>query len=391
MKVTLNVINILKEQSFIYYNFHVDEVRGGKNIISILLYSSKLTTCIDNNWLWGINQRAWAQFLPCRMFEWWRSSADRLDSTAFSHIFHLGLIYLLSFLWLLHSLFWGVIIRSNSPAPVLNLRMHPPSPSAPTCPIHFFLPVRATNPLRLRFTLSPYLIPLKPPAAALVTHWTRQPVNRPGLLIIHQPCAPILRPQDTRAYPNWCVREATLCFSPPALSFFLGGVGGGCGEGDTHFSPPCYRDWHRRPRPTRRCTARFALPISLRNFLRNPMNRWWWWWWWRGDRTSTFWWTDKNKNSNNRSLHVGKRRPLCRTRGATADLVSGTRKRGAPLLTVAAQPDWRSVSRSSHAVCVRGDPVDITATRADCSQREREREKRRESGAKQARTRISWK
>lgn len=88
---------------------------------------------------------------------------------------------------------------------------------------------------------------------------------------------------------------------------------------------------------------------------------------------------------------MGKRRPLCRARGgATADLVSGTRKRGAPLLTVAAQPDWRSVSRSSHAVCVRGDPVDITAPGRTAA-REREREKRRESGAKQARTRISWK
>lgn len=75
-----------------------------------------------------------------------------------------------------------------------------------------------------------------------------------------------------------------------------------------------------------------------------------------------------------------KRRPLCRTRGATADLVNGTRKLRARF-SVAAQPDWLSVSRGSHAVRVRGDPVDITApgrTVARASEREREAEEARE-------------
>lgn len=138
----------------------MNEVGRGGGIISIMLYWSKLTTCICNNWLWGITQRAWAQFcLVERLNDGWVSW--RLGpNDLFTHLPFRANLHP-SLMWLLHSLFSGVIIRSSSPAPVLNLRMHPPSPSAPTCPIHF-LPVRATNPLRLRFTLSPYLIPLNP-------------------------------------------------------------------------------------------------------------------------------------------------------------------------------------------------------------------------------------
>lgn len=176
-------------------------------------------------------------------------------------------------MWHFHSIFWGVFIRSNYPAPLLYLRMHPPSPSARSCPIHF-LPVRATNPLRLRFTLSPYLIPLNPqlPPWLLTEHdslWIALVINNSPAVRSDSPAAGHPR------VPHWCVREATLCFSPPAFSFF------GCGGGGYALFTSLLPRLASTSRLARRCTASFA-PRSLCNFLRKPMNRW-------GDRTSTFW------------------------------------------------------------------------------------------------------
>lgn len=157
--------------------------------------------------------------------------AGRLESTAFSHVFHLGLIYLP------HACdTFTVYFLLGGGGGVLSygLTSHPLSrTSARTRPLrrprvapYTFLPVRATNPLRLRFTLSPYLIPLNPqlPPWLLTEHdslWIALVINNSPAVRSASPAAGHPR------VPHWCVREATRCFSPLAFSF-LGG-GGCCG------------------------------------------------------------------------------------------------------------------------------------------------------------------
>lgn len=205
-------------------------------------------------------------------------------------------------------------------------------------------------------------------------------MNRPALLIIHQPCAPILRPQDTRAYPNWCVREATVCFSTSStfIFYFFFVCGGGGYALFTSLLPRLAST----SRPARRCTPSFALPISAQL---SPEPRWTGGGGGGGETGPPRF----DERTKIRTVITGVSTwgsgvPSAGLGGATADLVSGTRKRGAPLLTVAAQPDWRSVSRSSHAVCVRGDPVDITAPGRTAA-RERERGRRDERVAQNRR------
>lgn len=69
------------ERKMIYSISHI--------IVNILICSSKATL--------GGNKAAWAQFYLTELylnFSWMDVFAVRLESTAFSHIFHLGLIYL---------------------------------------------------------------------------------------------------------------------------------------------------------------------------------------------------------------------------------------------------------------------------------------------------------
>lgn len=195
---------------------------------------------------------------------------------------------------------------------IIYLTSHPLSrTSARTRPLrrprvapYTFLPVRATNPLRLRFTLSPYLIPLNPqlPPWLLTEHdslWIALVINNSPAVRSASPAAGHPR------VPHWCVREATRCFSPLAFSFF--GGGGCCRGGRYALFTSLLPRLASTSRLTHRRTPGFC-PWSLRNFLREPMNRW-------GERDLHVFWVGLNNNNNNRSLHVGKRRPLCGTRG----------------------------------------------------------------------------
>lgn len=139
-----------------------------------------------------------------------------------------------------------------------------PHPKLP----YTLLPVSATNPLRPRFTLSPYLIPLKPqlPSWLLTEHdslWTALVINN----------SPVVRSVSPAAghphVPHWCVREATLCFFTSSVSCF--GLRGGI------------RTFHLfvsvAGTEVPSDVATFALPHefcprSLHNFVRKLKNRW---------------------------------------------------------------------------------------------------------------------
>lgn len=139
-----------------------------------------------------------------------------------------------------------------------------PHPKLP----YTLLPVSATNPLRPRFTLSPYLIPLKPqlPSWLLTEHdslWTALVINN----------SPVVRSVSPAAghphVPHWCVREATLCFFTSSVSCF--GLRGGI------------RTFHLfvsvAGTEVPSDVATFALPNefcprSLHNFVRKLKNRW---------------------------------------------------------------------------------------------------------------------
>lgn len=176
----LYVFGTKEQKASSHRAFHVNVMRpvgGGGNgnlkekmiysishiIVNILICSSKATL--------GGNKAAWAQFYLTELylnFSWMDVFAVRLESTAFSHIFHLGLIYL-SHACVTFTVYFLLGVGGGG---VLSygLTSHPLSrTSARTRPLrrprvapYTFLPVRATNPLRLRFTLSPYLIPLNP-------------------------------------------------------------------------------------------------------------------------------------------------------------------------------------------------------------------------------------